>query len=94
MDSAESALRGALLQLTSPPMLVAGVVLLIAGVVALIVARAAARAAHRGRGPALAATCWITRSRAPYAVAPILAALVTLAAAHVVVGSPRHYPPW
>jgi len=86
MDGAESALRGALLQLTSPPTLVAGVVLLIAGLVGLIVARAL-----RARRTGAAA------HRSPHVLdhtlegairgAPILAALATLGAGHVLVAA-------
>jgi small-conductance mechanosensitive channel len=86
MNGAESAVRGALLQLTSPPVLATVVSVLLAAVVALAVARAL-----RARTPA--ARTLRNAHLADYflegalLIAPVLAALALLLLAHVVVAA-------
>ncbi|HTT41863.1 MAG TPA: mechanosensitive ion channel domain-containing protein [Steroidobacteraceae bacterium] len=86
MNGAESAVRGALLQLTSPPVLATIIAVLLAAVVALAVARALR--AHSPDSRTLR-----NAHLADYAlegallIAPVLAALALLLVAHVVVGA-------
>src|SRR4029077_15007935 len=88
MNSADSAVRGALLELTSPPVLAALVAALLAAAVALIVARVLA--ARRGR-PApdlpLSDHALDHALDALVILAPILAALATLFAGHAVLAA-------
>jgi small-conductance mechanosensitive channel len=86
MDGAESALRGLLLRLTSPAALVGAVALVLAALVALIVARSlrVRRAdAAAASAPHLAAHLL----EAAILIAPVLAALAVLAAAHFIVSA-------
>ncbi|HEY1874832.1 MAG TPA: mechanosensitive ion channel domain-containing protein [Steroidobacteraceae bacterium] len=88
MNSADSAVRGALLQLTSPQMLAALVAVLCAAAVAYLVARPLA--ARRVRGAPdlpLPAHARDHALEGMVILAPILAALATLFAAHVVIGA-------
>jgi small-conductance mechanosensitive channel len=86
MNGAESAVRGALLQLTSPPVLITVISVLLAAMVALGVARAL-----RTRSPE--SRTLRNAHLADYAlegallIAPVLAALALLLVAHVVVGA-------
>jgi len=86
MNGAESAVRGALLQLTSPPVLATIIAVLLAAVVALAVARALR--AHSPDSRTLR-----NAHLADYAlegallIAPVLAALALLLVAHAVVGA-------
>jgi small-conductance mechanosensitive channel len=88
MDSADSAVRGALLQLTAPQVLAALLVTLLAAAVALIVARVLE--SHRLRS---APDLPLTEHGLDHALegmvilAPILAALATLVAGHAVVAT-------
>jgi small-conductance mechanosensitive channel len=86
MDSARSAVRGFLVQLTSPQVLAAALAILIALVVGLSVARVLGR--RRGRDvaaelPRRADHALDRALEALVILAPILAALVTLVAAHL-----------
>jgi small-conductance mechanosensitive channel len=86
MDSARSAVRGLLDQLTSPQVLAAVLSILIAGVVALAVARVlrARRARDIAADLPPRADHWLDHALEGLVIlAPILAALATLAAAHV-----------
>jgi small-conductance mechanosensitive channel len=90
MDSARSAVRGFLVQLTSPQVLAA----LLALAIALVVALWVARILHRRRARDVAANLPPRADRAldhalegAVILAPILAALVTLFAAHLALGS-------
>jgi small-conductance mechanosensitive channel len=88
MNSADSAVRGVLLQLTSPQMLATLVATLCAAVVALIVARVlAARLARTAPDLPLNQHGFDHTREAMVIVAPILAALVTLLAARVLLGA-------
>jgi small-conductance mechanosensitive channel len=86
MDSLVSALRGTLLQLTSPAVLIGVIALVLAGLVALTVARAL-----RVRRAATAAVRSVHvldhTLEGAILIAPILAALALLAAAHVVISA-------
>jgi hypothetical protein len=86
MDSVMSALRGTLLQLTSPAVLIGVIALVLAGLVALTVARAL-----RVRRAATAAVRSVHvldhTLEGAILIAPILAALALLAAAHVVISA-------
>jgi small-conductance mechanosensitive channel len=90
MDSARSAVRGFLVQLTSPQVLAA----LFALAIALVVALWVARILHRRRARDVAANLAPRADRALdhtleglVILAPILAALVTLFGAHIALGS-------
>jgi small-conductance mechanosensitive channel len=88
MNSADSAVRGALLQLTSPQMLAALVSVLCAAMVAYAVARPlAARRLRNAPDLPLPAHGLDHMLEGMVILAPILAALATLFAAHVVVGA-------
>ena len=88
MNSADSAVRGALLQLTSPQMLAALVSVLCAAMVAYAVARPlAARRLRTAPDLPLPAHGLDHALEGMVILAPILAALATLFAAHVVVGA-------
>jgi small-conductance mechanosensitive channel len=88
MNSADSAVRGALLQLTSPEMLAALVAALCAAMVAYAVARPlAARRLRTAPDLPLPAHGLDHALEGMVILAPILAALATLFAAHVVVGA-------
>ena len=86
MDSASSALRAAVAQLTSPEALTAAFVILIAGIVALIVARVLRARRGRPLPPVTArAAHWLDHAlEGAVRLAPILAALATLGAGHAV----------
>jgi small-conductance mechanosensitive channel len=88
MNSADSAVRGALLQLTSPEMLAALVAALCAAVVAYAVARPLAPRRLR-TAPDLPLTAHGLDHALEWMVvlAPILAALATLFTAHVLIGA-------
>jgi small-conductance mechanosensitive channel len=86
IDGAESAVRGALLQLTSPQVLIAVLVLGVAAIVALYVARALR--IRRADAAAVRSPHLLDHTlEGAILIAPILAALALLAAAHVVVGA-------
>ena len=88
MDSADSAVRGALLQLTSPQMLAALVAALCAAAVAYAVARPlAARRVRAAADLPLTAHGLDHALEGMVILAPILAALATLLAAHVLTGA-------
>jgi small-conductance mechanosensitive channel len=88
MNSADSAVRGALLQLTSPEMLAALVAALCAAVVAYAVARPlAARRLRTSPDLPLPAHGLDHTLEGMVVLAPILAALATLFAAHVLIGA-------
>jgi len=88
MNSADSAVRGALLQLTSPQMLAALVSVLCAAVVAYTVARPlAARRLRTAPDLPLPAHGLDHALEGMVILAPILAALATLFAAHLVIGA-------
>jgi small-conductance mechanosensitive channel len=88
MNSADSAVRGALLQLTSPQMLAALVSVLCAAMVAYAVARPlAARRLRTAPDLPLPAHGLDHMREGMVILAPILAALATLFAAHLVVGA-------
>jgi len=85
MDSASSALRAAVTQLTSPEALTAALIILLAGVVALVVARVLR--ASRPLPPAVGARAahWLDHAlEGAVRLAPIFAALATLGAGHAV----------
>lgn len=83
MDSAESALRDALRELTSPQALVAVVVILLAAIVALAVARALRLRYRRAAAPHLLDHVL----EGAVLVAPVFAALAMLGAGHIVVAA-------
>ena len=83
MDSAASALRTFLQQLTSLPVVLASSAAMLAAVVALVVARALRAPAARARGAHLLDHAL----EGALLVAPLLAALAVLGAAHVVVAA-------
>ena len=86
MDGAESAVRGALLQFTSPQVLVAVLAAGIAGIVALSVARALR--VQRADAAAIRSPHLLDHIlEGAILIAPILAALALLVAAHFVVGA-------
>jgi small-conductance mechanosensitive channel len=88
MNSADSAVRGALLQLTSPQMLAALVAAVCAAVVAYAVARLlAARRVRTAPDLPLPAHGLDHALEGMVVLAPILAALATLFAAHVLIGA-------
>jgi small-conductance mechanosensitive channel len=85
MDSADSAVSGALQRLTSPPVLLAVLALLVALVIALLVARALrTRAAREAAGSPPAPAHGLNHAlRGAVMLAPLLAALAVLLGAHV-----------
>ena len=85
MDSADSAISGALQRLTSPPVLLAGLALLVALVIALLVARALrTRAAREAAGSPPAPAHGLNHAlRGAVMLAPLLAALAVMLGAHV-----------
>src|SRR5580658_6576583 len=86
MDGAESAVRGALLQLTSPQVLIAVLAAGIAGIVALSVARALR--VRRADAAAMRSPHLLDHIlEGAILIAPILAGLALLVAAHFVVGA-------
>ncbi|MBV8974964.1 MAG: mechanosensitive ion channel [Sinobacteraceae bacterium] len=88
MNSADSAVRGALLQLTSPQVLAALVAILLAGAVALLVARVlAARRLRTAPDLPLNEHALDHALEGLLILAPILAALATLFAGHAVLAS-------
>jgi small-conductance mechanosensitive channel len=88
MNSADSAVRGALLQLTSPQMLAALVAALCAAIVAYAVARAlGARRVRTAPDLPLSEHGMDHTLEGMVILAPILAALATLLAAHVLIGA-------
>src|SRR5438874_8506931 len=62
MDRADSAVSGALQRLTSPPVLLAVLALIVAGVIALLVARALRTRAARAAGSPPPPAHWLDRS--------------------------------
>jgi small-conductance mechanosensitive channel len=86
MNGAENALRGALLELTSPAALIGVLALLLAAGAALAVARAL-RVRRAGAVLVRAPQLVDYALEAAVLIAPILAALATLAAAHLLVGA-------
>ena len=88
MNSADSAVRGALLQLTSPEMLAALVAALCAAMVAYVVARVlGARRVRTAPDLPLPEHGLDHALEGMVILAPILAALATLLAAHVLIGA-------
>ncbi len=86
MDSPDSPMRGVLLQLTAPQLIISGFVIAIATIVALIVARllrARHRPAPRSAVPARALHWADHGLEGALKLAPILAAIATLFAGHV-----------
>src|SRR5437764_14808652 len=84
MDRADSAVSGALQRLTSPPVLLAVLALIVAGVIALLVARALRIRAARAAGSPPPPAHWLDRSlRGAVILAPFLAALAVLLGSHV-----------
>src|SRR5437764_3765733 len=84
MDRADSAVSGALQRLTSPPVLLAVLALIVAGVIALLVARALRIRAARAAGSPPPPAHWLDRSlRGAVILAPFLAALAVLLGWHV-----------
>src|SRR5881275_2529223 len=84
MDSADSAVSGALQRLTSPPVLLAVLALIVAGVIALLVARALRTRAARAAGSRPPPVHWLDRSlRGAVILAPFLAAVAVLLGSHV-----------
>ena len=84
MDSADSTVSGALLQLMSPPGLLAVLALLVAGMVALLIARALRTRSTRTPGAPPSPPHWLDHAlRGAVAVAPLLAAVAVLLGAHV-----------
>ncbi len=84
MDQAESAVRAAVLQLTSPPVLVGVVAVILAALVGLYVARLL----HTQRSRAALSSHLLDHVlEGAILIAPVLAALVLLGAAHVIAGS-------
>src|SRR6184192_193271 len=84
MDRADSAVSGALQRLTSPPVLLAVLALIVAGVIALLVARALRTRAARAAGSPPPPAHWLDRSlRGAVILAPFLAALAVLLGSHV-----------
>ena len=85
MDSADSAISGALQRLTSPPVLLAVLALLVALVIALLVARALrTRAAREAAGSPPAPAHGLNHAlRGAVMLAPLLAALAVMLGAHV-----------
>ena len=85
MDGAQSALRDALAQLTSLPVLVAVVAVALAGIVAIGVARALR--VRRADVAAVRTPHLLDHAlEAAILIAPVIAALALLAAFHVIVG--------
>jgi len=89
MNSADSAARGVLLQLTSPQVLAALLVMLLAALVALAVARVLrARRAHVATADLPLPAHWLDHAlEGAVILAPLLAALALLLAGHEVVGA-------
>jgi small-conductance mechanosensitive channel len=87
MDSADSAIKAALLALTSPQVLAAVLAALTAVIVALAVARALrTRRQHEAAADLPLPAHWLDHAlEAAVILAPIVAALVTVLAAHVVI---------
>src|SRR5437868_6374038 len=84
MDSADSAVSGALQRLTSPPVLLAVLALIVAGVIALLVARALRTRTARAAGSPPPPVHWLHRSlRGAVILAPFLAAVAVLLGSHV-----------
>src|SRR6059058_702091 len=84
MDRADSAVSGALQRLTSPPVLLAVLALVVAGVIALLLARALRTRAARAAGSRPPPVHWLDRSlRVAVILAPFLAALAVLLGSHV-----------
>src|SRR5213082_1379986 len=84
MDRADSAVSGALQRLTSPPVLLAVLALIVAGVIALLVARALRTRTARAAGSPPPPAHWLDRSlRGAVILAPFLAALAVLLGSHV-----------
>src|SRR5438477_7636 len=84
MDSADSAVSGALQRLTSPPVLLAVLALIVAGVIALLVARALRTRAARAAGSPPPPVHWLDHSlRGAVILAPFLAAVAVLLGSHV-----------
>src|SRR5947207_5893380 len=84
MDRADSAVSGALQRLTSPPVLLAVLALIVAGVIALLVARALRTRAARAAGMPPPPAHWLDRSlRGAVILAPFLAAVAVLLGSHV-----------
>src|SRR2546421_12958246 len=84
MDSADSAVSGALQRLTSPPVLLAVLALIVAGVIALLVARALRTRAARAAGSPSPPVHWLDRSlRGAVMLAPFLAADLGLVGSRV-----------
>src|SRR6184192_545812 len=84
MDRADSAVSGALQRLTSPPVLLAVLALIVAGVIALLVARALRIRAARAAGSPPPPAHWLDRSlRGAVILAPFLAAVAVLLGSHV-----------
>jgi small-conductance mechanosensitive channel len=87
MNSADSALRAVVAQLTSPEALTAALIILIAGIVALVVARVLRARRVPPLPPAVGARSahWADHAlEGAVRLAPILAALATLGAGHAV----------
>src|SRR5207249_10079355 len=79
MDSADSAVSGALQRLTSPPVLLAVLALIVAGVIAFLVARALRIRAARAAGSPPPPAHWLDRPlRGAVLLAPLLPALAVL----------------
>jgi small-conductance mechanosensitive channel len=90
MNSANSALRDVLAQLTSPEALTAALIILIAGIVALVVARVLRARRGHPLPPAVGARAahWLDHAlEGAVRLAPILAALATLGAGHAVLAA-------
>src|SRR5437879_10657175 len=84
MDSADSAVSGALQRLTSPPVLLAVLALIGAGVIPLLVARALRTRGARAAGSPPPPVHWLDRSlRGAVILAPFLAAVAVLLGSHV-----------
>jgi small-conductance mechanosensitive channel len=84
MDSADSVVSDALQRLTSPPVLLAVLALLLAGVVALLVARALRPRSAPAEGAPPPGRHWSDHTlRGAVILAPLLAALAVLLGAHV-----------
>src|SRR5213082_3994425 len=84
MDRADSAVSGALQRLTSPPVLLAVLALIVAGVIALLVARALRTRTARAAGSPPPPVHWLDHSlRGAVILAPFLAAVAVLLGSHV-----------
>jgi small-conductance mechanosensitive channel len=88
MDSVESTVRGVLQQLTSPPLLAAAVVVVIAALVALAVARMLGQRRRIPDSELAARPHWLDHAlEAALLLAPLLCAVATILAGHVVLGA-------